>query len=96
MLKALQSGFLATVAGNGEPGLSGDHGPSILASLNEPKNVVFDQEGNLYIADSENHVIRRVDRQSGNIQTVVGSSEVQEFESTLSFPSRSAEPSGGK
>ena len=44
------------------------------SSLNEPKGVVFDQEGNLYIADSENHMIRRVDRQSGLIHTLAGSS----------------------
>ena len=74
MLKTLQSGYMTTVAGNGEPGLAGDGGPATLASLNEPKNVVFDKDGHLYIADSENHVIRRVDRQSGMIQTVVGTS----------------------
>jgi DNA-binding beta-propeller fold protein YncE len=82
MLKTLQSGYLTTVAGNGEPGLAGDGGPATLASLNEPKNVVFDQEGNLYIADSENHVIRRIDRQSGIIQTIVGSPEEEDLESS--------------
>jgi len=51
MLKTLQSGFMTTVAGDGEPGLTGDGGPATLASLNEPKNIVFDQEGHLYIAD---------------------------------------------
>lgn len=86
MLKTLQSGYLTTVAGNGEPGLAGDGGPATLASLNEPKNVVFDQEGNLYIADSENHLIRRVDRQSGIIQTIVGSPEEQDSESSRPLP----------
>ena len=61
------------MAGNGEPGCSGDGALATVASLNEPKSVVFDQEGNLYIADSENHMIRRVDRQSGLIRTVAGS-----------------------
>ncbi|MDX1410647.1 MAG: NHL repeat-containing protein [Nitrospirales bacterium] len=73
MSKTLQSGYVTTVAGNGEPGLTGDGAEATLASLNEPKDVVFDQEGNLYVADSENHVIRRIDRQSGMIQTFVGS-----------------------
>ena len=73
MMKTLDHGYITTVAGNGEPGLAGDGGPATLASLNEPKNVEFDQEGNLYIADSENHVIRRVDRDSGIIQTIAGS-----------------------
>jgi len=87
MLKTLQAGYLTTVSGNGEPALAGDGAPATLASLNEPKNVVFDQEGNLYIADSENHVIRRVDRQSGIIQTIVGSPDEQDFESSMPLPS---------
>jgi len=92
MLKTLENGYVTTVAGNGEPGLAGDGGPATLASLNEPKNVVFDQEGNLYIADSENHVLRRVDRQSGMIQTIAGSvdeQEGQDGESTMPLPTES-------
>jgi DNA-binding beta-propeller fold protein YncE len=90
MLKTLQSGYIATVAGNGEPGTAGDGGPATMASLNEPKNVIFDQEGNLYIADSENHLIRRVDWQTGIIHTIVGSAEVQDsgVREASSFPSQ--------
>lgn len=89
MLKTLQSGYITTVAGNGEPGAAGDGGPATMASLNEPKNVIFDQESNLYIADSENHLIRRVDRQTGIIQTIVGSAEVQDSEGRKPSPSPS-------
>ena len=67
-------GTMRTVAGNGTPGLSGDGGPAVAASLNEPKNLCLDGHGNLLIADSENHVIRKVDRLSGTIQTVAGGS----------------------
>src|SRR6185437_8793126 len=41
---------------------------------NEPKNLCFDGHGNLLIADSENHVIRKVDRVNGTIHTVAGGS----------------------
>ncbi len=72
MTGATQSGMIGTVAGNGEPGYAGDGGPAAAASLNEPKGLCVDREGNLYIADSENHVVRRVDRMTGVITTVAG------------------------
>ena len=65
-------GMLSTVAGCAEPGHSGDGTLATLACLNEPKNLCFDAEGNLFIADSENHVIRRVMRSTGLIETVAG------------------------
>ena len=74
MIDQCPKGLLSTVAGNGEPGYAGDGALATLACLNEPKNLCFDAEGNLYIADSENHVIRRVLRASGIIETVAGSS----------------------
>jgi len=70
--RATQSGTIETLAGNGEPGYAGDGGPAEAASLNEPKGLCVDREGNLYIADSENHVVRRVDRSTGIITTVAG------------------------
>ena len=65
-------GTIKTVAGNGTAGFSGDHGPAVAACLNEPKALSFDGAQNLLIADSENHVIRKVDRVSGVIITVAG------------------------
>jgi sugar lactone lactonase YvrE len=70
----IRVGTMRSVAGNGTPGFSGDGGPALAASLNEPKNLCLDGHGNLLIADSENHVIRKVDRVSGIIQTVAGGS----------------------
>ncbi len=67
-------GTIRTVAGNGEPGLSGDGEAAVGACLNEPKGLTFDGEGNLLIADSENHVVRKVDRMNGTIMTVAGCS----------------------
>ncbi|HKE62484.1 MAG TPA: hypothetical protein VKB33_08435 [Nitrospira sp.] len=66
---------IRTIAGNGGSGLSGDGGAAVEACLNEPKAVAFDGEGNLLIADSENHVIRKVNRRTGIITTVAGYSE---------------------
>lgn len=67
-----KSGIIGTLAGTGEPGYSGHGGPGWKAALNEPKNVCFDAVGNLLIADSENHVIRRILQATGVIETVAG------------------------
>jgi len=67
-----RTGMIRTVAGNDEAGWSGDGGAAVGACLNEPKAVALDRDGNLLIADSENHVIRKVDRTSGRITTVAG------------------------
>jgi DNA-binding beta-propeller fold protein YncE len=63
---------ISTLAGNGTSGFSGDGGPSAMAYLNEPKGVALDGHGNVYVADSENHVIRKIDRATGVISTVAG------------------------
>ena len=68
------SGIITTVAGTGERGFSEDGGPALEARLNHPTGVAVDGAGNLYIADSENHRIRRVDG-SGIITTVAGTGE---------------------
>jgi hypothetical protein len=64
-------GIFTTVAGTGEPGASGDRGPAMEARLNQPAGLAVDAEGNLYIADTLNHRVRRVDRR-GVITTVAG------------------------
>ena len=63
---------ITTVAGTGTRGNSGDGGPAIEAQLSSPRGVAVDGEGNLYIADTANNRIRRVDG-SGIITTVAGS-----------------------
>lgn len=64
-------GIISTVAGNGIGSFSGDGGPATSASLACPQGVTGDTSGNLYIADSCNHRIRRVNV-AGTITTVVG------------------------
>jgi len=65
-------GRIATVAGTGAPGYTGDGGPATAARLNGPYGVYPDRRYGLLIADSQNHVIRRVDAQ-GRIETIAGS-----------------------
>ena len=60
------------VAGNGERGYRGDGGPATEAALNMPHEIQFDAAGNLYIAERDNHVIRKVDARTGIISTVAG------------------------
>jgi len=65
-------GFITTSVGNGTAALAGDGGPAINASLNSPRGMAVDSSGNLYIADRENHVIRKVDITTGNISKIAG------------------------
>ncbi len=65
-------GITTTVAGNGAPGYSGDGGPAAGASLNYPAGVAVDGLGTLYIADSLNFRLRRVDPFTGIITTIAG------------------------
>ncbi|HUR32866.1 MAG TPA: hypothetical protein VM032_03670 [Vicinamibacterales bacterium] len=67
-----KSRVVTTIAGNGQKGYAGDGGPALLASLNMPHEIQFDRGGNLYIAERDSHVIRKVDGRSGVISTVAG------------------------
>jgi sugar lactone lactonase YvrE len=66
------SGRWHRVAGTGDAGYSGDDGPAHLARLDGPKGLACSR-GLLYVADTENHVIRAVDLTTGVIRTVLGS-----------------------
>ncbi len=69
--KVATNGIITTVAGNGIAGFSGDGGAATAATLNNPVGIAVDGAGNLYIADAQNHRIRRVNP-SGIITTVAG------------------------
>lgn len=68
----MKAGNIYTVAGTGANGYSGDGGPAASAQLNGPQGVAVDTLGSIYIADTRNNVIRKVD-ESGLITTVAGS-----------------------
>ncbi|HWD20016.1 MAG TPA: hypothetical protein VHB20_12130 [Verrucomicrobiae bacterium] len=65
------NGIITTVAGNGTNGFFGDGGPATNAALNYPLGVVVDGSGNLFIADSQNNLVRKVET-NGVITTVAG------------------------
>jgi signal transduction histidine kinase/DNA-binding response OmpR family regulator len=67
------TGLMHRVAGTaGKAGHAGDGGPATAALLNWPTDVVLDRQGNLYVADRDNHVVRLVDGATGIISTFAG------------------------
>ncbi len=71
VVKINPDGSLTTVAGSNTLGYSGDGGPATAAQLNIPMGIATDNSGNLYIADTGNHAIRKVNA-AGTISTVAG------------------------
>lgn len=69
--KVTPAGVILPFAGNGMLGSSGDGGPAINASFNQPQSVAVDSAGNVYISDTSNHRVRKVST-SGVISTVAG------------------------
>lgn len=71
IFRVTSAGVISVVAGTGTCGFKGDGGPAIAAELNDPNGLAFDSAGNLYLSDSKNQRIRRIDR-NGVITTVAG------------------------
>jgi len=65
-------GVVTTIAGTGVPGYSGDGGLATEAQINYPQDLEIGPDGNLYFADTNNHVVRMIDFATGVIRTVVG------------------------
>jgi sugar lactone lactonase YvrE len=68
----LNTRMTATIAGNGQRAYSGDGGLATAASLNMPHEIQFDSAANLYVAERDNHVVRKVDARTGVISTFAG------------------------
>lgn len=77
------SGIISTVAGNEDLGFSGDGGPAIDARLNNPIGIFVDRHGTLFISDTLNRRVRRVDI-SGTITTVAGGNAQDSFRQFIS------------
>jgi sugar lactone lactonase YvrE len=71
--KVSTAGIITTFAGTGVVGYSGDGGPAISAQMYTPIDITFDKMGNMFIAEADNHIIRKINT-SGIISTVAGSS----------------------
>jgi sugar lactone lactonase YvrE len=79
------TGVISTVAGNGQKGYSGDGGPAAKATMNEPYGVLVDRDGNLFIVDRLNAVIRRVDARTGKMSTYAGTQAMLKEPNALDF-----------
>jgi sugar lactone lactonase YvrE len=66
------TGHITTIAGIGTQGFSGDNGPAISATLDSPQGLVLDSTNNLYLADTHNHRIRKLNLTTGTISTIAG------------------------
>jgi hypothetical protein len=71
--KVTIDGYIHTIAGDGDSDFYGDYGPATAAALNAPEGVAVDSLGNVFIADTQNCVVRRVDALTQNITTYAGS-----------------------
>ncbi|MEX2285960.1 MAG: hypothetical protein WD648_02650 [Planctomycetaceae bacterium] len=67
-----KTGLISTVAGSGRKGYAGDGGPATKALLNEPYEILFDRDGNMFFVEMKNNLVRRVEAKTGMISTVAG------------------------
>ncbi len=63
---------LTTIAGSGQRAYAGDNGPALAAALNMPHELRFDKAGNIYVAERDNHIVRKIAARTGAISTVAG------------------------
>jgi DNA-binding beta-propeller fold protein YncE len=70
-----RSGKTRTIAGTGVAGFGGDGGNAVDATMRDPHGIVVDSKGVMYVADTLNHVIRRIDLATGTISTLAGTGE---------------------
>ncbi|MHC4499218.1 MAG: NHL domain-containing protein, partial [Planctomycetota bacterium] len=87
------TGIITTVAGT-TAGFSGDNGPAGLAQLNRPVRVILDGAGNFYIADQNNHRIRKVIAATGVITTIAGTTQGFSGDNGLATVAQLSFPSG--
>ena len=69
------TGVIVTIAGTGAEGYSGDGGPAAAATFNQPYSLQVDGNGDVYVVDRLNYVIRRIDAATGIVSTVAGTGE---------------------
>jgi streptogramin lyase len=70
--KVDEKGMIATIAGTGVEGYTGDGGPAAQATFKSPKGIRSDKHGNLYVVDADNHAIRKIEAATNRITTVAG------------------------
>lgn len=70
-----KTGRIATIAGTGAQGYSGDGGPAIAATFSRPHSIQFGPKGDLYVCDIGNHRLRKISMADGTVTTVSGTGE---------------------
>ena len=75
--KITPDGIITTFAGTGVAGYSGDSGPATAAQLNDPRGVAAAPNGDIYISDTSNNRVRKVDHSTGLISTVAGANNAR-------------------
>jgi sugar lactone lactonase YvrE len=74
-LRRVRNGIIETIAGTGARGFAGDDHDARHAVFDAPKEMALDPAGNVFIVDTENHVIRLIDAQSWIVRTIAGTGE---------------------
>ena len=99
----VSTGIISTIAGTGTSSYSGDNGAATSATLNYPYGVGLDTAGNVYIADTYNHRIRKVTISTGIITTIAGTGtttysgdNAPATSATLNYPNGVALDSAGR
>ena len=90
----LRAGIIHLEAGTGRPGFSGDGGPARAATLNGPKGISVGPDGDVYLADTENHAIRKYDVRRRTLETVVGTGTLGDGLAGSRGPTQLARPHG--
>jgi DNA-binding beta-propeller fold protein YncE len=73
--RIVPDGIISTVVGTGQRGYSGDGGPALQATLNEPYEVRFDKTANMLWVEMKNHLVRRLDARTRTVSTVAGTGQ---------------------
>ncbi len=71
----LKNNKIQHIAGNGKSGFKGNGGPAKDATLKGPKGIAIDQEGNVWLADTESHSVRMINAKTGNLDLIAGTGE---------------------
>jgi sugar lactone lactonase YvrE len=71
-----RAGKIRTIAGTGKAGPAGDDGPALAATLRGPKHLCLDRGGNVLIADTDNHVIRKYLPKEGKLVRIAGTGKI--------------------
>jgi uncharacterized protein (TIGR03437 family) len=93
-VRKIAGGNMTTVAGNGVMSYGGDNGSALKAQMNLPQGVAVDAAGNIYVADTANHEVRKVDTK-GNITAVIGNGSAGSGSNQLAGPQAVAVDAAG-